>query len=106
MSPEKAVEAIIREAMERGEFANLPGKGKPLDLSTYFETPEEVRMAFSMLKNAGMLPEEINLLQEMAALRERLKTEKTAAERDLLLRALSDKQLQYNLIMERRKKQP
>jgi len=27
------VEDVIREAMERGEFDNLPGKGKPLDLS-------------------------------------------------------------------------
>ena len=26
------VEDIIREAMERGDFDNLPGKGKPLDL--------------------------------------------------------------------------
>ena len=27
------VEDVIREAMERGEFDNLPGKGKPLDLT-------------------------------------------------------------------------
>ena len=45
MSLEKAVEAIIKEAQERGEFDNLKGKGKPIDLSAYFETPEDVRMA-------------------------------------------------------------
>ena len=27
------VEDVIREAMERGEFDNLPGKGRPLNLS-------------------------------------------------------------------------
>ena len=45
MSLNKAVEARIKEAMERGEFSNLPGRGKPLDLSAYFETPEELRLA-------------------------------------------------------------
>ena len=33
MSFDRIVEAIIKEAMERGEFENLPGKGKPIDLS-------------------------------------------------------------------------
>ena len=50
MSLEKAVEAIIKEAQERGDFDNLKGKGKPIDLSAYFETREDVRMAYSMLK--------------------------------------------------------
>jgi hypothetical protein len=30
---ETLVEKRIREAMEKGEFDNLPGKGEPLDLS-------------------------------------------------------------------------
>lgn len=30
---ERAIERIIREAIERGEFDNLPGTGQPLDLS-------------------------------------------------------------------------
>jgi hypothetical protein len=56
MSFDRIVEALITEAMERGEFDNLPGKGKPIDLTEYFETPEEVRIANSILKNAGMTP--------------------------------------------------
>jgi hypothetical protein len=51
-----AIEQIIREAMARGEFNNLPGEGKPMDLSSYFNTPEEVRKAYSVLKSAGILP--------------------------------------------------
>ena len=103
MSLDKAVEAIIKEAMERGEFANLPGRGKPLDLSAYFETPEEVRLAFSILKNAGLVPEEINLLQEIATLRERLAAVVEEAERQNLRKSIGEKQLQYNLLLERRK---
>ena len=30
---DRIVEAIIKDAMERGEFDNLPGKGKPIDLT-------------------------------------------------------------------------
>jgi hypothetical protein len=53
MNFDKFVESIIQEAMARGEFENLPGKGKPLDLTEYFNAPEGVRVAQAMLKNAG-----------------------------------------------------
>ena len=45
------VDKIIREAIERGEFDELKGKGKPLDLDAYFATPEDIRMAYSILKS-------------------------------------------------------
>ena len=43
----------IRQAIARGDFDNLPGKGKPLDLS---ENPHEDpgwRMAYRILKENG-----------------------------------------------------
>ncbi|MCC6987221.1 MAG: DUF1992 domain-containing protein, partial [Anaerolineales bacterium] len=42
MPVENPVEKAIREAQARGEFDNLKGRGKPLDLTAYFETPEEL----------------------------------------------------------------
>jgi hypothetical protein len=42
----------IKEAIARGEFDNLPGKDKPLDLDAYFATPEHLRMGYSILKSA------------------------------------------------------
>ena len=45
MNFDKLVESMIKEAQKRGEFDNLPGKGKSIDLTAYFETPEEVRVA-------------------------------------------------------------
>jgi len=45
MKFDKAVEASIQEAFLRGDFDNLPGKGKPIDLTEYFNTPEDVRVA-------------------------------------------------------------
>jgi DnaJ-like protein len=47
---ESAVDKQIREAEERGDFDNLPGKGKPLRLGSW---DAEWGMAFHVLKNAG-----------------------------------------------------
>jgi hypothetical protein len=53
VSFDRIVGAIIKEVMEHGELDNLSGKGKPIDLTEYFATPEEACLANSMLKNAG-----------------------------------------------------
>ena len=92
MSFDRIVEALTKEAMERGEFDNLPGKGKPIDLTEYFETPEEVRLANSVLKNADMISREVDLLKEIGELQQ-------------ILAALLDekKQLEFSLMIERQK---
>ena len=47
-------ERKIEEAIARGEFDNLPGAGRPLDLDDEDPLwPEEVRMARRILRNAG-----------------------------------------------------
>ena len=94
MSLEKAVEAIIKEAQERGDFDNLKGKGKPIDLSAYFETPEDVRMAYSMLKEAGMV-----------SAKERLTTTYEEKDRSRIQKMIREKQLQFNIMLERQKRQ-
>lgn len=104
MSIEKAVEAIIKEAQERGDFDNLKGKGQPIDLDAYFETPEDLRLAYTALKNAGMVSPEVELLQEIAALKERLASTYEETQRNKLKKILHDKQLEFNIMMERQKK--
>ena len=48
-------ERKIEEAIERGEFDDLPGAGQPLDLDDLDPSlPEELRLAYRILKNAGM----------------------------------------------------
>jgi DnaJ family protein C protein 28 len=63
----KLVEDQIREAMARGEFANLPGAGKPLDLAENPYTPEELRLAYKILKDSGYAPLWIELHKEIEA---------------------------------------
>jgi hypothetical protein len=53
---ESLVDQKIREAMEQGEFDDLPGTGEPIDISVNpFEDPE-MRLAHRMLRNAGFAP--------------------------------------------------
>ncbi len=61
-------EERIQEAMRRGEFDNLPGAGRPLDLDEDPLVPAELRVANRILKNAGCVPPELIERREMAAL--------------------------------------
>jgi hypothetical protein len=105
MAFEKIVEAMIKEAMERGEFDNLPGQGKPIDLSEYFETPEEVRMAHSVLKGAGMTSREVELLREIAELKYLLPAVLDEHKKQEIEKQIRQKQMEFNLMMERQKKE-
>lgn len=62
---EAVVEKQIREAIERGEFDNLRGKGKPLDLGEDPFTPTEWQLAFKILKDAGAAPDWIEQDKEI-----------------------------------------
>ena len=96
----KLIEEKIREAMEAGEFDNLPGKGKPIDLDAYFATPPEVRLGYSVLKSAGCLPEEVALLKEVEELKVRLATSSQTAERELLEQQITSRTLKLNLLLD------
>ena len=61
-------ESRIQEAMEKGEFDNLPGAGKPLCFENTDNVPEELRMAYKILKNAGAIPEELARRREIVQL--------------------------------------
>lgn len=98
---EKATEKIIREAMERGEFDDLPGKGKPIDLTAYFDTPEEVRLAYSILKNAGMVPREVELLKEIAELKQMESALAGEKKRLEIRKEIEKKQVEFSVMMER-----
>jgi len=63
------VEAKIAEAQSAGAFDDLPGAGKPLNLDDDRLVPEDVRMAYRILKNAGFVPAEIEERKEAADLR-------------------------------------
>jgi hypothetical protein len=94
-------EEKIREAIARGEFANLPGAGKPLRLEDNSMVPEDLRVAYKILKNAGCIPPELELRKEIITLRSLLRTiEDAEAKRDVV-RELNNKLLKMNVMGKR-----
>jgi hypothetical protein len=92
----------IREAMAQGEFENLAGAGKPLNLEEYFSTPEDLRLAYSILKNANCTPAEVELLNEVSRLKHTIAEASDPATKQELQRALVDRQTQLAIMLERR----
>jgi len=89
--------------MARGEFDNLPGKGKPIDLTDYFNTPEDFRLAYSIMKNAGVLPEEVEILKEIEALNNELEACTDAGQRKQLRKKIEERKMRFSLLMEGRR---
>src|SRR5262245_26732382 len=102
MAFERVAEQRIREAIEAGAFDNLPNAGARLDLEDYFAMPEDVRMAYSVLKSANCLPEEIELLTEVARL-EAAHATATAGAKPRLSIELQDARLRLALALERQR---
>jgi hypothetical protein len=102
MSFRRLAEGRIREAMEQGVFDNLPGAGKPLDLEDYFNTPEEVRVAYSILKNANCAPAEVELMKEVSRLEEAISETSDPAAANHLQRSLAHRRIQLAIFLERR----
>jgi len=69
---DKIAEKKIREAIDNGEFDDLPGKGKPLRLEDDRHLPQDIRLAHKILKNADCLPPELELRKEIFTIEELL----------------------------------
>jgi DnaJ-like protein len=67
-------EERIARALAAGEFDDLPGAGKPVELDDDAMVPRELRMAYRVLKNAGWLPPEVEALKEAVGLERLLRT--------------------------------
>jgi len=101
MNFDKVVEEKLREAIEAGEFDHIEGAGRPVNLDAYFATPEELRAGYSVLKNAGVVPEEAQLLREINETKEALEKAPEAARRAELSRRLRELRLKSDLLSER-----
>ena len=98
----RVAESIILDAIARGDFENLPGAGKPLNLEEYFNTPEDLRMAFSILKNANCAPAEVVLMKEVSRLEHAIAEASDAPTKQELQRTLADCRTQLAITLERR----
>ncbi len=92
----------IKKAYKDGEFDNLPGLGKPLKLEDLSGIPEELRMAYKLLKNAGYTHEESQLLQELMTIENLIKKCDDTSEKENLQKRMNEKLLRFNRLMSKR----
>jgi len=95
---EKIVEQRIKEAMEKGEFDNLPGKGKPIPLEDDNHVPEELRLAYKLLKNADCLPPELMEKKEILQMEDMLAAIPDEKERYKLIKKINFKIMKLNVM--------
>jgi hypothetical protein len=85
---DQIAERHIQQAAQRGEFDDLPGAGKPLQLDDDALVPEELRAGYRLLKNAGYLPPELQLNRDIREAEQLLACVRDPGERDKAERRL------------------
>ncbi len=92
----------LRESEQSGEFKAAPSYGKPLGFGDgYDETPAELRMGMKILKDAGVVPPEVEAMREAADLEARINACSDEAERRVLQQRWSDKRQAIALRLEK-----
>ena len=80
-----SADAVIRAAIANGEFEDLPGRGQPLPSDDLSMVPHEHRLAFRVLRNAGVVPPEVMALNELSLLRDTIARTEDPKIKDQLL---------------------
>ena len=93
----RIVEQRIREALDRGDFDDLPGKGKPLPIEDNSMVPDDLRLAYKILKNADCLPPELELRKEILQMEDLLKDIPDEKERYKLMKKINFQILKLNM---------
>jgi hypothetical protein len=92
----------IAEALRSGELQTAPSFGRPMPQPEgWDETPAQFRLPFKILKNAGVMPPEVELFHKRAALRGELAGASSEEERKALQQRLSELEQLIALRLER-----
>ncbi|MBW1785486.1 MAG: DUF1992 domain-containing protein [Deltaproteobacteria bacterium] len=95
---QKIVEERIREAQNRGEFNDLPGSGAPLDMEDDSHVPEDLRLAYKILRNANCLPPELKLKKEIRQMEDMLDGIPDEKEKYRLIKQINFKITKLNMM--------
>ena len=96
---ERIVEERIRLAEKKGAFRNLEGRGRPIEFVDDRHIPEDLRLAFKILKNADCLPAEIELKKEIERTEDLLAAMTDTRERYRAIRKLNYLILRLNTML-------
>lgn len=90
-SQDEAIADHLVEAMRSGELRSAPSYGRPMaEAEGWHETPVEFRLPFKILKNAGVVPPEVELFHQRAQLRKELAEADTESRRAVLRQRLGE----------------
>ena len=92
----------LRDSERIGELQRAPSWGKPLAFADgYDETPASLRMPFKILKDAGVVPHEIDMFRELAGLRREVLEATNPEDAKALRRRISELQQAIALRLEK-----
>ncbi len=94
----KIVERKIKEAEIKGSFDNLPGQGKPLNFVDENNIPEDLRLAYKILKNANFLPPELDLNKEIRQMEDMLDNIPDEKEKYRQIKRINFKIMELNML--------
>lgn len=91
----------LAQSHASGELQAAKGFGKPLDFGDgYDETPADLRMGYKILKDAGVVPPEVEFMQRIEAQRLAAEALPEGAERLAALQRLAEMRQQLALRLE------
>ncbi len=91
----------IKRAEKSGELTHGKYWGKPFDLNDGFEqTPARLRMVYRILKNAGYVPHEVEMLQTLANTKERLEEQSDPELRQQLKQEIAELEQKISVVIE------
>ena len=99
---EKIAEQRILEAIERGELDGLPGAGSPISYEDESRIPEDLRMAYRILKNANCVPPEISEMKEIRQAEDLLEHIQDEQEKYKQVKRLNFRIMKINILRNRR----
>ncbi len=98
---DKIVEERIKQAQRAGSFDDLPGSGKPLEFGAENNIPEDLRLAYKMLKNAGFIPQEVELKKKILQTEELLSEMEDTADKYRILKKINFMIMKLNTLQNR-----
>ena len=98
---QKIVEERIKHSQRKGDFDNLEGSGKPLKFEDV-NIPEDLRMAYKILKNADCVPPEIEIKKEILQAEDLLASMEDTAEKYRLLKKINFLVMKFNTLRDRK----
>ncbi len=92
------VEKRIKEAQKKGDFDDLPGHGEPLEYKDDRHIPEDLRLAYKILKNANCLPPEVEEKKEIRQMEDMLVNAPDEKEKYKLIKKINFKIMKLNML--------